>query len=258
MIEEDVKRYYRFIDVDDERKYYNKEDLENNYMMGIFVNKDNPDPIIREKARYYGRICFAYRMFKFNYNYLNGVIYNLIHGHPNRKSPHFKSALAAIKNAYSGTQNFHYTYEIAEYIHKNKDISFLNFTIDQNHRFCQMHKKYVESLKCWEMGETRKKRYERNDGKIIKFRSKPWESNPYESYPYEGHPLPKIYIKVIQNKLTQEELALLDEFPVQAAFIYKNYPYLQNTQFSKKNLDPFFNMLKIIKLTQCNLDINDF
>ncbi|MBQ1787101.1 MAG: hypothetical protein II005_10340, partial [Turicibacter sp.] len=74
VIEEDVKRYYRFIDVDDERKYYNKHDLENDYMMGIFVNKDNPDPVIREKARNFAKICFAYKLYRFNHNYLYDIL----------------------------------------------------------------------------------------------------------------------------------------------------------------------------------------
>jgi len=256
VLEEDVKRYYRFVDVDDERKYYNKHDLENNYMMGIFINKDNPDPVIRENARNFAKICFAYRMFNFNYNYLDNIIEYLTNVYSKCKPSQFENILGAIKNGYSGTQNYHYPYEIAEYIYKNKDTSFLNFTIDKNHRFCQMHKKYVETCPDWVIVDD--DRYERNDGKMIKFRSKPAEYCHQRFGLDVDHPYPRIYIKVIQNKLTQEEIDLLDEFPVQAAFLYRNYPYLQNKQIKKKNLDPFFNMLKILKLTQCNLDISEF
>ena len=246
VIAEDVKPFFKFVNLDNERTYLDEKTITNKHIIGLFVNKNNPDPEVQRKAREYGKLYLAYQLFRFNYNYSFNIAESLQYFYGRYPLKSYNNSNILVKNAI--TRALYRTYtaiDIANYLYRNKDLSFLNYSIDKNHHICQIHKDITNKSDAPD-----KKFFDKESNLNCKFRSKPCK--------YALNYLPSITIKILYNELSQEELSLLDEFPVQAAFIYKNYPYLQNTWIKNKNLDPFFNMLRILKMTKCNLNIVEF
>lgn len=213
----DIEPFYRFIDLNDKSLY---QDM-NHFKIGIYINKDSNDPTIRENTIKFAFMYFAFELYCYNYDHIYEtynilMINQLLNGEINDK----------LNNAITRVFRFSQYYSVV-YDYKDKDLSFLDYTIplDTNDEFL---------LKCIKNG---------------------FNSHHFGILKLSDDKFPFITVKVPYRKITQEEIKLLEDYPIEAAFIYKNYPYLQDTSNTEINIDPFFNMLRILKKAQYRLNI---
>lgn len=229
--EEDLKPFYGLINLDDIQIY--RKISYDVIEVGIFVNKDHVDPIRRKKVRDFAYKYFAYGLYAFHNNYDFKSFWYTNKLYTYFLDPTYGQSSRLIPNEINKVINrqiFDETDERYKYV-INEDLSFLNYSIDSNHPkydFININSKYnlsAKSLISHEFGMT----------------------TLYSSY---------ITLKVKYPYLTQEELTLLDNYKIEAAFIFINYPYLYKECYGR-NYDPFFNMLRILRDTQCNLNITE-
>lgn len=238
--EEDLKPFYGLINLDDIQTY--RKISYDVIEVGIFVNKDHDDPIRRKKVRDFAYKYFAYDLYAFHNNYdfksfwYTNKLYNYFFNKEYKKNS--QMIPNEINKVITKRKIFDETDERYKYV-INEDLSFLNYSFDSTHpvyKYISMENKYFISMENESFINT-KKTFSHEFG----------ITTLYSSY---------ITLKVKYPYLTQEELTLLDNYKIEAAFIFISYPYLYKECYGR-NYDPFFNMLRILRDTQCNLNITE-
>jgi len=212
----DIEPFYKFINLNDELLYQNL----NHFKVGIYINKDHSDVERRKKVIDFAFMYFAFDLYCYNYDYIYNVTYDSLINQPLNGEINDR-----MRNEI--TRVFRYSHYNIVYDYYNKDLSFLDYTIslDTDDKILQ------QSIK---------------DGFV---------SHYFGILKLADNKFPFITLKVPYRKITQEEINLLENYPIEAAFIYKNYPYLQNICVNEINIDPFFNMLRILKKAHYRLNI---